>query len=40
VREAIEFFQPYGVDATSSLEERLGRKDGERVRRFVRAAKG
>ena len=40
VREAIEFFEPYGVDATSSLEERPGRKDGERVRRFVRAAKG
>jgi phosphoribosylanthranilate isomerase len=40
VREAIEFFEPYGVDATSSLEKRPGRKDGERVRRFVRAAKG
>ena len=40
VREAIEFFEPYGVDATRSLEERPGRKDGERVRRFVRAAKG
>jgi phosphoribosylanthranilate isomerase len=40
VREAIEFFEPYGVDASSSLEERPGEKDGERVRRFVRAAKG
>jgi phosphoribosylanthranilate isomerase len=40
VREAIEFFEPYGVDASSSLEERPGKKDGERVRRFVRAAKG
>jgi phosphoribosylanthranilate isomerase len=40
VREAIEFFEPYGVDAVSSLEERPGKKDGERVRRFVRAAKG
>jgi phosphoribosylanthranilate isomerase len=39
VREAIEFFEPYGVDASSSLEARLGKKDGERVRRFVRAAK-
>ena len=40
VREAIEFFEPYGVDASSSLEERPGKKDGERVRRFVSAAKG
>jgi phosphoribosylanthranilate isomerase len=40
VREAIEFFEPYGVDASSSLEERPGKKSGERVRRFVRAAKG
>jgi phosphoribosylanthranilate isomerase len=40
VRGAIEFFEPYGVDASSSLEERPGKKDGERVRRFVSAAKG
>jgi phosphoribosylanthranilate isomerase len=40
VREAIEYFQPYGVDASSSLEERPGKKDGERVRRFVDAARG
>jgi phosphoribosylanthranilate isomerase len=40
VREAVEFFEPYGVDASSSLEERPGKKSGERVRRFVRAAKG
>jgi phosphoribosylanthranilate isomerase len=40
VREAIEFFEPYGVDASSSLEERPGKKSGEMVRRFVRAAKG
>ena len=40
VREAIEFFEPYGVDASSSLEEKPGKKSGERVRRFVRAAKG
>jgi len=40
VREAVEFFEPYGVDASSSLEERPGKKDGERVRRFMRAAKG
>ena len=40
VREAIEFFEPYGVGASSSLEERPGKKSGELVRRFVRAAKG
>ncbi|HET7479954.1 MAG TPA: phosphoribosylanthranilate isomerase [Rubrobacteraceae bacterium] len=39
VREAIEFFEPYGVDASSSLEDRPGVKNGERVRRFVSAAK-
>jgi phosphoribosylanthranilate isomerase len=40
VREAIGFFEPYGVDASSSLEERPGKKNEELVRRFVRAAKG
>lgn len=40
VREAIEFFEPYGVDASSCLEDSPGKKNGERVRRFVGAAKG
>jgi phosphoribosylanthranilate isomerase len=40
VREAIEYFEPYGVDASSSLEDRPGKKNGERIRRFVGAAKG
>ena len=40
VREAIEFFDPYGVDASSSLEDAPGKKSHERVRRFVVAAKG
>ncbi|QYJ15250.1 N-(5'-phosphoribosyl)anthranilate isomerase [Rubrobacter xylanophilus DSM 9941] len=39
VRAAIEFFDPYGVDASSSLEEAPGRKNAELVRRFVSAAK-
>jgi phosphoribosylanthranilate isomerase len=39
VREAIEFFEPYGVDASSSLEDGPGRKNGERVRRFVLATR-
>ncbi len=40
VRAAIEFFEPYGVDASSSLEDAPGIKNDERVRRFVGAAKG
>ena len=40
VRAAVEFFEPYGVDASSSLEDAPGIKNGERVRRFVSAAKG
>jgi phosphoribosylanthranilate isomerase len=39
VREAIEFFEPYGVDASSSLEDAPGRKNHQRVRRFVFAAR-
>jgi len=39
VRKAVEFFEPYGVDASSSLEDEPGRKNGERVRRFVLAAR-
>ena len=39
VREAVEFFWPFGVDASSSLEDGPGRKNGELVRRFVLAAK-
>jgi len=39
VREAVEFFEPYGVDASSSLEDEPGRKNGVRVRRFVLAAR-
>ncbi|CAN5840013.1 phosphoribosylanthranilate isomerase [soil metagenome] len=40
VREAVEFFRPFGVDASSSLEDEPGRKNGELIRRFVLAAKG
>ncbi len=39
VREAVEFFEPFGVDASSSLEDGPGKKSGELVRRFVLAAK-
>jgi phosphoribosylanthranilate isomerase len=40
VREAVGLFEPYGVDASSSLEDTPGKKNKERVRRFVSAAKG
>ena len=40
VREAINFFEPYGVDASSSLEDAPGKKNQESVRRFIVAAKG
>jgi phosphoribosylanthranilate isomerase len=39
VREAVELFEPYGVDASSSLESEPGKKNSERVRRFVLAAR-
>jgi phosphoribosylanthranilate isomerase len=40
VGEAVRFLEPAWVDAVSSLEKAPGRKDHEKVRRFVRAAKG
>jgi len=40
VQEAVRFFDPYGVDASSSLEDAPGKKNKERVRRFIGAAKG
>ena len=40
VRAAVDFFEPYGVDASSSLEDAPGKKNEESVRRFIVAAKG
>jgi phosphoribosylanthranilate isomerase len=40
VAEAIKAFEPFGVDASSSLEDSPGEKNDERVRRYVSAAKG
>ena len=40
VREAIAAVHPWAVDAASSLEERPGIKDHDRVRRYVEAARG
>jgi phosphoribosylanthranilate isomerase len=39
VRGAIETFEPYGVDASSSLEDAPSKKNEERVRRFILAAR-
>lgn len=38
VARAVELVRPWGVDACSRLETSPGRKDHEKVRRFIRAA--
>lgn len=40
VADAIRAVKPFGVDAASGVEASPGRKDFERVRRFVAAARG
>jgi phosphoribosylanthranilate isomerase len=40
VRDAVSYFEPWGVDASSSLESAPGKKERDLVRRFVFAAKG
>lgn len=39
VAEAIKRVRPYAVDACSSLEERLGKKNHDRMRAFVKAVR-
>lgn len=40
VREAIKIVKPYGVDASSKLEIYPGKKDWEKVEKFVETVKG
>jgi phosphoribosylanthranilate isomerase len=39
VAEAVGIVRPYAVDVNSGVEVRPGKKDPDRVRRFVAAAK-
>ena len=40
IEQALILVDPYGVDACSALEEKPGKKDHERMRRFVKAIRG
>ena len=39
VGRAIEQVRPYGVDVSSGVEERIGKKDHSKLKRFIETAK-
>ena len=39
VADAVRMLRPFGVDASSRLESAPGRKDPERVRRYIEAVR-